>query len=127
MLAQKHFSVAAMTVALFAVGISTVGAEENAATGPSAAATLENGGTIRLAQECGWYAIFYCTESRGAAVRWNRENGAGHVIDSSSLRFPNFRSGYYCVVAGPMGRGAALGEARRWRDVSPTAYAKSSC
>lgn len=84
-------------------------------------------GSFRVAQECGWYAIYSCSRSRGEAQRFSRDNDVGYVIDTSDSDYPNFRRGYYCVVEGPMSRGRALSAADRASDFAPSAYAKNAC
>jgi hypothetical protein len=84
-------------------------------------------GSYRVAQACGWYAIYSCSHSRREAGRFSREHGIGYVIDTSDPDYPNLRNGYYCVVEGPMSRGRALSFADRASDFAPTAYAKSAC
>lgn len=84
-------------------------------------------GSFRVAQECGWYAIYSCSRSRGEAQRFSRDNDVGYVIDTSDSDYPNFRRGYYCVVDGPMSRGRALSAADRASDFAPSAYAKNAC
>lgn len=81
---------------------------------------------IRVAQSC-WYAIMACSTSRGEANAWSNRHGVGRVINTSSDEFPNFTAGYYCVVEGPMGQGAAQATARSYRGISPTSYAKRGC
>ena len=97
--------------------------EPSAPAAPKASAEAN----VRVAQACGWYAIMLCSTSRGEAARWSNSHGVGRVIDTTSERYPNFRPGYYCVVEGPMSRGAAVGTANSYRGISPTAYAKNAC
>lgn len=84
-------------------------------------------GSYRVAQACGWYAIYSCSRSRRDASRFSREHDIGFVIDTNDEDYPNFRRGYYCVVDGPMSRGRALSEADRALDFAPSAYAKNAC
>lgn len=84
-------------------------------------------GSYRVAQACGWYAIYSCSRSRRDAQRFSRENDIGFVVDTSDDDYPNFRRGYYCVVEGPMSRRRALSAADRASDFAPTAYAKNAC
>jgi hypothetical protein len=92
---------------------------------PAPPAAAEAGKT-RVAQAC-WYAIMACSTSRAEANRWANNHGVGYVINTSSDEFPNFTPGYFCVVEGPMGQGQAQATARSYRNISPTAYAKSGC
>lgn len=94
--------------------------------GTSQGAATPSPGTIQVAQVCGWFAIYYCSRGAGDAQRWASRN-RGHVIDTSSARYPNFRGGYYCVVDGPTSHGNAVNLANSMRRVSSTSYAKNSC
>jgi hypothetical protein len=82
---------------------------------------------IRPVQACGFYAILGCYGTRGEAQRWSNQIDAGYVINTTSAEYPNFRSGYYCVVNGPTSRGRAQGIAASWRGVVPSAYVKNAC
>ena len=82
--------------------------------------------TFQVAQVCGWFAIYHCSRSAGDAQRFANSH-RGHVIDTTSARYPNFRGGYYCVVDGPTSHGNAVRLANSMRGVSPTSYAKNSC
>jgi hypothetical protein len=84
------------------------------------------GGFVRKVQQCGWFAIYYCSRDWRDARAAASAEGA-RVVDSSSPDFPNFRPGWYCAAFGPMGYNDALATRDsllgRYRD----AYAKSSC
>lgn len=83
--------------------------------------------SMRVAQACGWYAIYSCSQSRDEARRFSHEYGLGYVIDTSSDDYPNFRGDYFCVVEGPMSRSAALSKAEDAHQFAPSAHAKSAC
>jgi hypothetical protein len=68
---------------------------------------------VRLAQACGWYAIFSCGHNPNA-------QGPGHVVWTSD--YPNFRPGFYCNVIGPSSYDSAVDNANRYGG-----YAKSAC
>lgn len=112
---------------LFIIGwaaAATIGLPiRSAISGESAAAEAQ----VLVAQACGWYTIYSCSRSRGEARRFSNEYGRGYVIDTNDSDYPNFRGDYYCVVEGPMSRGAALSDAKRARDFAPSAYAKNAC
>lgn len=77
---------------------------------------------------CGWYAILLCSTDFNAAQRWNSANNAGHVINTGSGQFPNFRPGFFCAVIGPVDKGSADAFAAQWRvNGAPTAYVKNAC
>ena len=82
---------------------------------------------VRVAQNCGWYAIMLCSRSGGEAQRWSRNHGVGYVVNTSSNDYPNFASGWFCVVEGPMGQGRAQATANGYRGISPQAYVKNAC
>jgi hypothetical protein len=87
------------------------------------------GGEVRVAQACGWYVITNCKPSFEEAREFADKYGAGYVINTSSPDFPNFSRGFFCVVAGPTDRAAALAAAAHWRitGAAPEAYAKNAC
>lgn len=91
-----------------------------------------SGGTPAVAAPggCGWYVVFICAREAREAKAWSD----GHeAIDSFVLRTdartPNFAPGWFCAVAGPMDRAAAVARAAEVRDwgAAPSAYAKNSC
>jgi len=84
-------------------------------------------GGIRMAQNCGWFAILGCFPSRGQAENWNDRIESGYVINTTSAAYPAFRPGSYCVVNGPTSYGRAQYIARGWRRIIPDAYVKNSC
>jgi hypothetical protein len=86
-----------------------------------------NQGLVRPVQACGFYAILGCFGTRGEAQRWSNQIEDGYVINTTSAEYPNFRSGYYCVVNGPTSVGRAQSIAAGWRGVVPSAYAKNAC
>jgi hypothetical protein len=100
----------------------TLGAAD---AGTSAAQSSRAG--VRVAQDCGWFAILGCFRSRAEAGDWNGRIDDGYVVNTSSLRYPSFRPGYYCVVNGPTSNGRAQRIAAGWRRVIPDAYVKNSC
>jgi hypothetical protein len=81
----------------------------------------------RLALTCGYFAILGCFRDPAAAEEWNAKIEFGHVINTSSMHYVNFRPGWFCVVHGPTSAERAEGVARGWRSVVPDAYVKSSC
>lgn len=83
---------------------------------------------MQFAQACGWYAIMHCGSAESARG-YQRRTGAGFIINTSSVNFPNFQPGFFCVVQGPAPRSDALILAQQWRTsgYSPTAYAKNAC
>ena len=78
-------------------------------------------------QACGFYAILGCFRTPAEAARWNGQIQGGYVINTTSQAYPNFRPGYFCVVAGPTGNGQAQGIAASWRRYIPDAYVKNAC
>ena len=97
-------------------------------TQPPSAKEQRPDASVRIAQACGWYAIFSCTRSRRSAWRFSDNHDIGYVINTGDSDYPNFRRGYYCVVEGPMSRKRAQRQARRARrDFAPTAYVKNAC
>jgi len=78
---------------------------------------------------CGWYAVTYCKPTYEEASSFAKRNGSGYVLNTSSPEYPNFSSGFFCVVAGPMDRDSAISTADYWRStgVSLSAYAKNAC
>jgi hypothetical protein len=82
---------------------------------------------VIIAQECGFFAILGCFKDQSAAEDWNNKIQKGHVIDTSSARYPSFQPGYYCVVHGPTIEDDARDVMRIWKAVVPDAYVKSSC
>jgi len=83
---------------------------------------------VQVAAICGYFAILHCSRSYRTANSWNKRFDGGYVIDTSSYDYPNFRSGYYCVVEGPTSLRNARAIARDWRRYgSPDAYVKNSC
>lgn len=82
---------------------------------------------FQLVQDCGWFAILGCFPNRALANSWNSRIDEGYVINTSSMRYPNFRPGFYCVVNGPTSRARAQSIANGWRRYIPDAYVKNSC
>ena len=80
----------------------------------------------RSANECGWFAIIYCSQDEQAARSVSVREGT-RTIDTSSPAFPNFRKGWFCSAYGPMQKGDAQARAGRARASFPTAYIKNSC
>jgi hypothetical protein len=99
----------------------------NAAPFSSSIPADANQGLVRPVQACGFYAILGCFGTRGEAQRWSNQIDEGYVINTTSAEYPNFRSGYYCVVNGPTSLGRARNIAAGWRSVVPSAYAKNAC
>jgi hypothetical protein len=106
--------------------LSSCGCAAAAPFTPSVPVRIDQG-LIRPVQACGFYAILGCYGTRGEAQRWSNQIDAGYVINTTSAEYPNFRSGYYCVVNGPTSRGQAQGIAASWRGVVPSAYVKNAC
>jgi len=72
-----------------------------------------------------WYTIASCSRRYGPAKRAARRFRGGHVVDTRDSDYPNFRSGYYCAVAGPYKKPRAQRRASRLRDRGfGSAYAK---
>ena len=85
---------------------------------------------IQVAQRCGLYVIGTCSRSSREANREADEIGLGYVINTSSSNYPNFRSGFYCVVEGPLDdRYEAEAIRRRWlrRGAPSSTYIKDAC
>ena len=80
-----------------------------------------------VAQECGYFAILGCFRQQHDAENWNDQVIGGRVVDTSSLRYPSFRSGYYCVVHGPTSQTRARSIMLGWKRFIPDAYIKDSC
>ncbi len=81
----------------------------------------QNGGS------CGWYAIAQCGQNRSAAQQATNQYG-GFVIDTSDPAYPNFRSGFYCVVEGPYSQSDADDVRDEMQDAgSRDAYIKNAC
>ena len=96
-----------------------------------AALAMVSGAQIANAQNkaCGWYAITDCKPTYEEAAAYAQSTGSGFVINTSSPAFPNFASGYFCVVNGPLDRSTAIDTANYWQSTgaSPGAYAKNAC
>jgi hypothetical protein len=92
-------------------------------SGPHLAAAQAN------APACGWYAFTDCKPSFDEAKAFAVSSGSGYVVNTSSPAYPNFQSGYFCVVTGPLDKTSATNTANYWRSigVSPDAYIKSAC
>ena len=75
---------------------------------------------------CGWYAVYFCSQSSSEADRQAR-GYKGYVVDTSSRRYPNFAAGWYCVVEGPMARGPAAGLVEGAKGHFETPYFKKAC
>lgn len=92
-------------------------------------ATVSSATAQQTQRVCGWFAITACKSTYEEAIAFARENGSGYVVNTSSPAYPNFQSGYFCVVSGPLERASALETADYWRSigVSQSAFAKSSC
>lgn len=91
------------------------------------ALAVEPGAPVVRVQACGWYAIFTCSQDYRSAQRWLSRYGQGYVIDTSSGAYPNFRSGFFCVVNGPTSRAAALSTIDSSLDIAPSGYVKNAC
>lgn len=81
-------------------------------------------GEYKVAQACGWFAIYTCHRSYGAAKRVANKR-PGYVVNTN--HYPNFRNGWYCVASGPTSRRKAKHMARKNRWWASTSYAKRSC
>jgi hypothetical protein len=79
----------------------------------AASAATAGEAPVRVAQACGWYAIFGCGHNPDAP-------GPGRVIYTDD--YPNFRPGFYCNVIGPSSYDRAVRNAERFGG-----YAKSAC
>ena len=124
---MERLALTAAGICLATAALAFEGPSSPTTTSPAATPTRADG-SFRVAQACGWYAIMICTRGAGEAQRWNSANGAGYVINTSSGNYPNFRGGYFCVVEGPQGKGAAEQTAAYWRrNGAPTAYVKNAC
>lgn len=75
--------------------------------------------------QCGWFAIAYCSQDFPTAHSYTSNYG-GYVIDTNTVA--KFRSGWFCVVEGPMDRQAANSVMLRMKGAgAATAYVKNSC
>ena len=74
---------------------------------------------------CGWWALYSCQSSRGAASRDRNRAGYGEIVDTNSV--PNFRNGYYCVADGPTTRSHAKRLENRARRDFDSPYIKQGC
>lgn len=109
-------------------GLASAGGEPTPRAGKAKAAIPPGSGSeVRVAQNCGYFAILGCFKTRGEALDWNARIDQGHVINTSSDAYPNFRPGYFCVAAGPTAENRARAIAGGWRRVIPDAYVKNSC
>lgn len=116
-----------MRLMFAALALMSSSALAGAAPFGSSIPTASNRHLIHPVQACGFYAILGCYGTRGEAQRWSNQIDEGYVINTTSAEYPNFRSGYYCVVNGPTSRGRAQSIAAGWRSVIPSAYVKNAC
>lgn len=117
---KSRMSRYAVLVTSFVISIALSGPAFTQTANQSPAAT---------AQTCGWYAIAECSSSRQEARSFADLHGISQIVDTSSPGYPNFRSGYFCVVAGPTDLNTASATVASWQNsgVSPDAYVKHSC
>jgi hypothetical protein len=88
-------------------------------------ATASPEGSYRVAQACGWWAIFGCAKNYGAAQGYVNRWGGGCVVDTDSCN--NFAGGFYCAASGPKTQQAAEITASRIRQAGMQSYTKWSC
>jgi hypothetical protein len=80
------------------------------------------------AQECGWYAVLFCSKSEASADGFaNTNRGWGFVIATDD--YTGFRQGYYCVVSNPTSKSDAKRQVNdaKANGISRNAYSKRAC
>lgn len=84
------------------------------------------GGSYKVAQACGYWAIFGCSRNFAATQATVNQYGGGCVMNTDDC--DNFAGGFYCAVTGPKTKQAADITASRLRQsMTPQAYVKYAC
>lgn len=79
---------------------------------------------------CGWYTILACGKDWDIVdgIRRDLQAYDAETVDTSDEAYPNFRSGFMCVVLGPHDKFRAQSLVNEWKSYGVSeAYTKNAC